>query len=431
MELPNGESGAAASPSSQPQCPNKNDSEAGSRSDDKVAFAVKLARTLHEYGTPTHRLEQIMDQVTRRIGLEGQFFSLPTGIFLSFGAPEEQRSTLMRVEPSHVDLGKLALLSELTGQVIKGELDAEGGNLRLDQITSARGGCPPLATVLCYGLASSAASTLFGGGWREIAVSAFIGVVLGLFALLLGRSEDASRLSVPLSALAASALATIGGRLLSPVSVYIATLAGLIVLFPGLTFTIAIRDLATRNLVSGTAQLTGAALVFLELGFGVALGSQVGRFFTGAHLSAQADTLPGWSQWIALLVSPVAFAVLLKARTRDIGWIVLAGIVSFAGAREGAALLGPELGGFIGALVLGVGSNLYGRLLDRSSMVPLVPGLLILVPGTVGFGSLSKFLESDVVSGVATAFKMALIAVALVTGLLLSNLVFPPRRTLR
>ena len=64
-------------------------------------------------------------------------------------------------------------------------------------------------------------------------------------------------------------------------------------------------------------------------------------------------------------------------------------------------------------------------------MVPLVPGLLILVPGTVGFGSLSKFLESDVVSGVATAFKMALIAVALVTGLLLSNVVFPPRRTPR
>jgi uncharacterized membrane protein YjjB (DUF3815 family) len=148
-----------------------------------------------------------------------------------------------------------------------------------------------------------------------------------------------------------------------------------------------------------------------------------------ARLAAQPAPLPGWSQWIALLVSPVAFAVLLKARRRDIGWIVLAGILSFAGARAGATVLGPELGGFVGALILGAGSNLYGRLLDRTSMVPLVPGLLILVPGTVGFGSLSKFLESDVVSGVATAFKMALIAVALVTGLLLSNIVLPPRRT--
>src|SRR5499427_1387195 len=317
MELPNGESGAAASPSSQPQCPNKNDSEAGSRSDDKVAFAVKLARTLHEYGTPTHRLEEIMDLVTRKIGLESQFFSLPTGIFLSFGAPEEQRSTLIRVEPSRVDLGKLALISELTGKVIRAELDAENGTLELDRIIAAPGGYRGITAVLCYGLASGAASGLFGGGWRECAVSAFIGLTMGLLSLVLGRWEDASRLSVPLSAIVASALATCAGRLLSPFSVYIAMLAGLIVLFPGLTFTVAVRDLATRNLVSGTAQLTGAALVFLELGFGVALGSQVGRFFTGAHLSAQADTLPGWSQWIALLVSPVAFAVLLKARTRD------------------------------------------------------------------------------------------------------------------
>jgi uncharacterized membrane protein YjjP (DUF1212 family) len=396
----------------------------------KVAFAVKLARVLHEYGTPTHRLEEIMDRVTRRIGLEGQFFSLPTGIFLSFGAPEEQRSTLIRVEPSRVDLGKLALISELTGQVIRGELDAESGTSRLDQIIAARGGYRAITTVLCSGLASGAAAALFGGGWRECAVSAVIGVALGLLALVLGRWEDASRISVPVSAIVASAVAASAGRLLSPFSVYIATLAGLIVLFPGLTFTVAVRDLATRNLVSGTAQLTGAALVFLELGFGVALGSQVGRLLHGAHLAGQPAPLPGWSQWIALLVSPVAFAVLLRARPRDIGWIVLAGIVSFAGARQGAVLLGPELGGFVGALVLGVGSNLYGRLLDRTSMVPLVPGLLILVPGTVGFGSLEKFLESDVVSGVATAFKMALIAVALVTGLLLSNIVLPPRRTL-
>ena len=397
----------------------------------EVAFAVKLARLLHEYGTPTHRLEEIMDLVTRRLGLEGQVFSLPTGIFLSFGAPEEQRSTLIRVEPSRVDLGKLALISELTAKVIRGELDAENGTLELDRIIAAPGGYRGITTVLCYGLASGAASGLFGGGWRECAVSAFIGLTMGLLALVLGRWEDASRLSVPLSAIVASALATCAGRMFSPLSVYVATLAGLIVFFPGLTFTIAVRDLATRNLVSGTAQLTGAALVFLELGFGVALGSQAGRLFPGGHLSGQPVSLPGWSQWVALLVSPVAFAVLLKARPRDIGWIVLAGIVSFAGARQGSMLLGPELGGFVGALVLGVGSNLYGRLLNRTSMVPLVPGLLILVPGTVGFGSLSKFLESDVVSGVATAFKMALIAVALVTGLLLSNVVFPPRRTLR
>src|SRR5215472_16204786 len=153
---PSGDSRAGTSMSSQHWYANTPGSAAArtAGTEPKVAFAVKLARLLHEYGTPTHRLEEIMDQVTRRIGLEGQVFSLPTGIFLSFGAPEEQRSTLVRVEPSRVDLGKLALISELTGKVIRGELDAENGTLELDRIIAAPGGYRGITTVLCYGLES-------------------------------------------------------------------------------------------------------------------------------------------------------------------------------------------------------------------------------------------------------------------------------------
>src|SRR5215831_10448741 len=203
-----GDSRAEASMSAEMRCADTTGPEAAGTSagEHEVAFAVKLARALHEYGTPTHRLEEIMDLVTRRLGLEGQVFSLPTGIFLSFGAPEEQRSTLIRVEPSRVDLGKLALISELTGKVIRGDLDAVSGTIELDRIIAAPGGYPAIATVLCYGMASGAASALFGGGWRESVVSASIGVTLGLLSLILGRWEDASRLSVPLSAIVASAL---------------------------------------------------------------------------------------------------------------------------------------------------------------------------------------------------------------------------------
>jgi uncharacterized membrane protein YjjB (DUF3815 family) len=60
----------------------------------------------------------------------------------------------------------------------------------------------------------------------------------------------------------------------------------------------------------------------------------------------------------------------------------------------------------------------------------MVPGILLLVPGSIGFGSLAKFLDRDVLSGIDTAFTMILVAVALVTGLLVSNLIVPPRRAL-
>ena len=56
-----------------------------------------------------------------------------------------------------------------------------------------------------------------------------------------------------------------------------------------------------------------------------------------------------------------------------------------------------------------------------------LPGILLLVPGSIGFWSLAALLESDVVSGVETAFRMVLVAVSLVAGLLLADAIVPPR----
>jgi uncharacterized membrane protein YjjB (DUF3815 family) len=55
---------------------------------------------------------------------------------------------------------------------------------------------------------------------------------------------------------------------------------------------------------------------------------------------------------------------------------------------------------------------------------------MLLVPGSLGLSSLAKFIERDVMSGVMTAFSMILIAVALVTVLLMANVIVPPRKTL-
>jgi uncharacterized membrane protein YjjB (DUF3815 family) len=55
---------------------------------------------------------------------------------------------------------------------------------------------------------------------------------------------------------------------------------------------------------------------------------------------------------------------------------------------------------------------------------------MLLVPGSMGFLSLSSLMANDVVSGVQKAFDMVLIAVALVAGLLLANDIVPAKRAL-
>jgi uncharacterized membrane protein YjjP (DUF1212 family) len=398
--------------------------------DPRITLVVKLGRALHRYGIPTHRLEGAMNRILLQLGLDGQFFSMPTGVLVSFGLPEEHRTSLVRVEPGEVDLEKQVLLDELVTELIAGKLSPVEGVRRIDEIVLSPPRYGPLFTVIAFGVASCAASRFFGGGWREAIASAAIGLLIGALSLVSQRSEDASRVFETGASIIAAVMAIVAALVFSPLSIYVTTLAGLIVLVPGLTLTTAVRELATRNLVSGTARMMGAALIFFEMGFGVALGSRVAKLILPTALNLAPLGLPDWTLLVSLILAPLGFVVLLRARLRDIPVVLAASLISFGGARFGGVLLGPQLGVCVGAIIIGAISNAYARVFNRPSAVPLVPGILLLVPGSIGFGSLAKFLDRDVLSGIDTAFTMILVAVALVTGLLVSNLIVPPRRAL-
>jgi uncharacterized membrane protein YjjP (DUF1212 family) len=395
-----------------------------------IGFILRLGRALHSYGYAAHRLEQVLDQSAQQLKLRGQFFSTPTSIFASFGPQEDQRTFLIRVEPGGVDLGRLAMLDAVTVEVLHGRISPADGSIEIDKILDSPERYGRVVTTLAFGLASAAASRFLGGGMVEIVVSCGIGLVIGVLALASGKLSQLGRVFEPVAAFAASLLAASVGHWIGPFSVYNATLAGLIVLVPGFTLTVAMTELSTRHLVSGTARLTGALVLFLTIAFGVALGSRISSELGGPPLIAEAVPLPGWTEMVALVAAPLAFSVLLRAQPKDAIWIVLAGILGVTGGRLGARSLGLELSVFFGALVVGVASNLYARFLNRPATVTLVPGILLLVPGSLGFRSLASLLDREVVLGVETAFRMILMAVALVAGILVSNIVAPPRRTL-
>lgn len=391
------------------------------------AFVLKLGRLLHAYGYPAHRLESALGAVSRRLGLVAQFFSMPTALFASFGAGDEQRTFQIRIDPGDVDLRRLALLDQATSEVARGTLAPAAGSDRLDAIVAAPPPFGPVVTAVSFALASGAASRFFGGGLREIAAASAIGLVLGLLALAAERVPGIGRIFDPLAATAAAFLATLVAAWSGPVSSYIVTLAGLILLVPGLSLTTAMTELAMRHLMSGTARLAGTCGTFLAIGFGVALGSRLAQQLAGAPPFVEPVLLPAWTEWAALVVAPLAFTVLLKAEPRDAPFIVVAAALAFGGARLGARALGPELGAFLGALAVGVGSSAYSRVLARPAAVTLVPGILLLVPGSIGFRSLSSLLQRDTIVGVESAFLMTLVAISIVTGLLFATALLPER----
>lgn len=355
---------------------------------------------------------------------------MPTQIMAAFGPEARQHTHLLRVEPGEVNLAKLAALEEVSGDVADGKLSPREGMGRIQRIVAAPSPYGPALVTLAYGMLSGAVSQFLGGGWREVLVATSLGLMLGVFAIFAERHARLGRVFEPLAAFLVSAAAIGLARLVGPLSIFVATLAGLIVLMPGLLLTTAITELATRHLASGTLRLSSAFMTLLGIVFGVALGTRLGTAVFGATGGVTSPPLAGWAALVAVLLASSASVVILRADMRDAPWIVAAGVLGVAAGRFGSALLGVELGMFVAAFGVAMASALYERWRHRPAPVVLVPGILLLVPGSIGYQSMSSMMERNTVAGIDTAFTMILTAVSLVAGLLIAGVVAPePRRS--
>jgi len=388
-----------------------------------------MGRALHRAGFSASRLERVMARLAEKLGLPlPQIFSTPTAIYAAFGSLSNQRTHLLRVEPGSISLTHLTRLDKVVSDVVGGTMSPEAGLARIDEIEASPSPYGNVLLVTAFALTSGAVARFLGGGLHEIGVGVVIGIITGLMALLAARVKALGDVYEPVAACTASFIAGVLSVLWMPFATTTATLAGLIVLIPGFMLTIAIRELSTRHLASGTARLAGAGITFLGIIFGVALGNRLALVVVGPPLLAPIQPLPEWTFFLSALLAGLAFTVILKAEWRDAPWVVLAGLLAVLAGRLGAQALGLELGSFVGAAVVGIASNLFSRLRDRPSVVMLVPGTLMLVPGTIGFNSLSSLLDAQVVPAVQTAFRMVLTAIALVAGLLFADIISPERR---
>jgi len=394
-------------------------------------FIIKLMHSLHRYGTPSHLLETGMTELTRLLGLDGRFFSLPTGVFASLekpGDPSSRHVEIIRIEQTELDLGKMSDVAQVGNAVLQRAMTIEEGSQRLDEILAAPPRYGALVTTIAFAATSAVAGRFFGAGLREVLLSLATGLAVGLLTLSIQRAPAIARIFEVVSGILVSFIAVVGASLIGGVSIPIVTVAGLIVLVPGLTLTIAISEIAQRSLVSGTSRLLGAVVVFLMLGFGVAGGGQLGALIVGQVADRAPVALPLWTEALAVLTATVTLTVLMRAPIRDLGAIMFVSVCTYVTVRAVSPYAGPELGVCCGAIVAGALSNLHARHWNRPAGLTRLPALMLLVPGGLGFTGIASLLKEDIIHGMTTAFSVALISVSLVVGLIVSNAIVAPKR---
>ncbi len=200
---------------------------------DAVGFVLALARALHRYGTPAHRLEEAIRWCCERLGLQAEVFSTPTMISMSFGAETALRTRMMRVDGGELDLGKLAQVDALGDRVGARIISPTEG---LHQLAAIVGGKPEFGRVLstlAHALTCGAIAVFFGGGIRDVALAGAIGLSLGLLAQILARSTDQARVFELVGAALAAFTAGVVSSLSPQIAPSLVTVAALTCCCPG------------------------------------------------------------------------------------------------------------------------------------------------------------------------------------------------------
>lgn len=396
----------------------------------RAELVLEIGRALLRLGAPAYRMEDTMRLVATRLGLEGQFYCTPTAFIAALGRGSRQRSFMARVEESEIHLGKMSQINDVIDGLARGIMSPVAAIREVREIMEA----PPLygilTRVIAPALFSAAIAILFGGGVIELAVAFLLGLVTGTLGLAMTPSPNLARLYPAVAGFLTAMLGGLAALWLPPFSVYLALIAGLIVLMPGLSLTLATRELASGHLTAGSSRMAGAVVSLVIVGFGVALGSQISQILFGDWPQTISQAIPAWTHWLALLSAAIGFTVLFNATPNKLGWILLTGILAVEIGGRVSDWLNPGLGALVGALLVGLLGNLYARYKNRPAVIIQVPGIMLMVPGSLSFRGLRSLMEQDVGGGIQLGVTVALVAAGLSTGLILASALLPPKRAL-
>jgi uncharacterized membrane protein YjjP (DUF1212 family) len=356
-----------------------------------------------------------------KMGLKADFFISPGSVFASFNVGSQIVTHLKKVGEASLHLEKIDRIESLLNDVSNSKISIESGIQQLENIQISATNYNGWVTTLFFGISTGSAACVFGGGILEIVCSFIIGIgINGLFSFVrvFPRIE---KLIVFIAAFYAFVIASVFNSLFIGFNKEVATICGLILLIPGFSFTVAITEMVNNHLISGLSKFTHSFVIFVMLALGIGVADKLMHVMLITTPKISAFILPSWSIAIALIGVPVGFIVLLKAKRSDALWISFACWLSYIMFSFTSSFVDAPIAVFLSSVLLGFASNLFAKIKKRNSAIMLVPGMILLVPGSLGFFSISNLLQSNIVEGIEIALKMLTTSMALVMGVIVSD----------
>ena len=374
-----------------------------------------------------------LSRLTTALGFHGVFRSTPTEIVFAFEENEgqAQRTHLVSLPGTGLELNRLARVGELVDGVVAGQISLAEATKRLDEIAKIPHPWGNLANAASYTFAGAAFAVLLSGGWWDVLFSALYSLVVFLMVLLAGRFGAPAAAWLPLSTAFVAGALTAGTKILLPeLNLVLVTLSAILILIPGYPVSVGIVELVSQHVVSGAANLMNG-LVYLAKQFaGAWLGvSLVELAWSVPDAAAGAAVSSEWL-WLMIPLLIVSLCVAFQTPRRDFLWAAFVCGAAYGGILLGSHLAGGNLGNLLGTIIAVVCANLWARQTLRPTSITLLPAIVLLVSGSIGFRGLVAIAEGQTATGEQQFLQMFVVALTIAAGLLVGNTLVGPKASL-
>ncbi|MGQ1788461.1 threonine/serine ThrE exporter family protein [Saccharicrinis sp. GN24d3] len=387
----------------------------------KYKFIVQLGKALHQYGVPSYKSEMYLSEIAAKKGIRASFMDLPTSINYVFYEKDEQTySHAESLRPGELNLGALSKIVEIANNLVSDKINFDEGKLAIEAIRTAPPTHSKFLELLGFIISAGAFCIILDTSWTSALAASFVGGIVYLINLW---SKHSVYIRSTLEALVAFVATFITGLLslkFDQINISMTILASIIVFIPGLSITTALEEITARNLVSGTAKLFDALISLFKQFFGVVMGLAILPLFVEINQQAVINDIPNWIDYFAIVALSLALTPAFKIRPRDLFLCVVVGFLSFYTTTL-FAFTGILVSIFMGTILTVMASKLFSKLNNSPRMVYLIPGIIMLVPGSKAFIGLSSVFLHDASASGNMGEQVLYIFMGIIGGLLFSG----------
>ncbi|KAJ1972555.1 pheromone-regulated protein prm10 [Dimargaris xerosporica] len=395
----------------------------------KHDLMIQAARALLLFGSPSHRLEGNMQLLAKRLEVNCSVANLPGLLLFAFHDPDTHTSEthMLRIPMGGYHMSRLKRTNGVVRALMAYEINLDDAATELREMIEKPAYLPWYITLANYCIVSFvAAPLLFGGGWVDAAVSGALGLAVGGMSLIANRLIAYANVFEVTAAVFSGVMASV---LSQHVCYWGVVLSAMVNLLPGLSLTLSVTELASRNVISGSVRLFYALVVAFLIGFGLTFGTRL--YTSSGHAIDNASyTCNPISKYYWFLFFPIIsfnFNMYLKADLIDyipMTLISAAGFTTnyFASQYFDANYFAPAIASFVIATL----SNVYSKLFSQMAISSILAGILLLVPGSLGVKGSLSMLTSDNNQAYEFSLQMVIISLSVSVGLFVSSLLVYP-----